>query len=108
VHVGRDLGLQSDSAHLRTRVSASGDWIGGAPATISRFNGDTRLQSLYAQDTWRFAPLWKATMGARLSDGSAFGGELANASSTVAFGERKNQHVAEGGAVVCGECATGR
>ncbi|WLI90489.1 TonB-dependent receptor [Massilia sp. R2A-15] len=84
-----ETGVQSDSAHLRTRVSASGDWIGGAPASIvSRFNGDTGLQSVYAQDTWRFAPQWKTTLGARIERWSAFGGELANASSTVQFGER--------------------
>jgi iron complex outermembrane receptor protein len=61
-----EMGAQSDSARLRNRVSGSADWIGGAPAlAISTFNGDTRLQSLYAQDTWRFAPLWRATLGAR-------------------------------------------
>jgi iron complex outermembrane receptor protein len=84
-----EVGLQSDSAQLRTRVSGSADWIAGAPAsTISTFNGNTRLQSLYAQDTWRLAPLWKATLGARAERWHAFGGELGNATRTVSFGER--------------------
>jgi iron complex outermembrane receptor protein len=84
-----DIGAQSDSAQLRTRVSGSADWIGGAPTSaVSAFNGNTRLQSLYAQDTWRFAPLWKATLGARAERWHAFGGELSNAASTVPFGER--------------------
>jgi iron complex outermembrane receptor protein len=86
-----EVGVQSDSAQLRTRVSGSADWIGGAPSSaISTFNGNTRLQSLYAQDTWRFAPLWKATLGARAERWHAYGGELSNAASTapLAFGER--------------------
>ncbi|MDL2357338.1 MAG: TonB-dependent receptor [Pseudomonadota bacterium] len=86
-----ELGLQSDSAQLRTRVSGSADWIGGAPAAaLSTFNGDTRLQSLYVQDTWRIAPAWKATLGARRERWQAFGGELSNAvsSAPVRFGER--------------------
>ena len=84
-----EIGAQSDSAQLRTRVSGSADWIGGAPAAlISTFNGNTRLQSLYAQDTWRVAPSWKSTLGARVERWHAFGGELANASRRVPFGER--------------------
>lgn len=98
-----EAGLQSDGAHLRTRVSASADWTGGAPAsTISRFNGDTRLQSLYAQDTWRFAPRWKATLGARAERWNAFGGELASAASTVKFGERRETSVSPKAALAFG------
>jgi iron complex outermembrane receptor protein len=86
-----DVGLQSDSAGLRTRISGSADWIrGAAGALVSSFNGNTRLQSAYAQDTWRFAPDWKTTLGARLERWHAYGGELANAESgaPLAFGER--------------------
>jgi iron complex outermembrane receptor protein len=71
-----EVGAQSDSAKLRNRVSGSADWIGGAPAATSIFNGNTRLQSLYAQDSWRFAPLWRATLGARAERWHAYGGEL--------------------------------
>jgi iron complex outermembrane receptor protein len=84
-----EVGAQSDSAQLRTRVSGSADWIGGAPATaISTFNGNTRLQSVFAQDTWRVAPQWRTTLGARAERWQAFGGELSNAQSTKAFPER--------------------
>jgi iron complex outermembrane receptor protein len=84
-----EAGAQSDSAQLRTRVSGNADWIGGAPAAaISTFNGNTRLQSLYAQDTWRVAPPWKATLGARIERWHAFGGELSNPSGRVPLGER--------------------
>jgi iron complex outermembrane receptor protein len=86
-----EIGAQADSAQLRTRVSNSFDWIGGTAAgLVSTFNGNTRLQSLYAQDTWRVAPPWKATFGARLERWHAFGGELSNAAhpAPVRFGER--------------------
>jgi iron complex outermembrane receptor protein len=59
-------------------VSASADWINGAPASTITFKGSTRLQSLYAQDTWRFAPLWKATLGARAERWHAYDGGLTN------------------------------
>lgn len=85
-----ELGFQSDNAQLRTRVSGSADWIGGAPATpVSTFNGNTQLRSLYAQDTWRVAPRWKSTLGARLERWRAYGGELSVGNrAPLAFGER--------------------
>ena len=91
-----EIGLQSDSAYLRNKVSGSTDWIGGAPmAALSIFNGNTRLQSLYAQDAWRVAPLWKTTLGARVERWHAHGGELANAVTTapLRFGARTETSV---------------
>ena len=86
VHVV-EMGLQADSAQLRTRVSTSVDWIGAGPtpgaAPLSTFDGNTRLHSLYAQDSWRVAPPWKATFGARLERWHAFGGALSNAANPV-------------------------
>ena len=81
------VGAQADSAQLRSRVSSSADWIGGGPtpaaAPFSTFDGNTRLQSLYAQDSWRVAPPWKVTFGARLERWHAFGGALSNAANPV-------------------------
>ncbi|MFC3111039.1 TonB-dependent receptor [Undibacterium arcticum] len=85
-----DVGYQRDSYQLRTLVSSTPDWINGtAAARSSAFNGNTQLGSLYAQDTWRIAPDWKTTLGGRLEQWQAFGGELSNASTTRTFGERK-------------------
>ena len=47
-----DLGLQRDEARLRTRGQAI-------------FNGNTRLESAYAQDSWRIGEAWKSTLGLR-------------------------------------------
>ncbi len=85
-----EMGYQRDSFALRTLISTTSDWInGGAQARFSAFNGNTQLQSLYAQDTWGFAPAWKATLGGRVEQWRASGGEISNATSTLTFGERK-------------------
>ncbi|QNM97416.1 TonB-dependent receptor [Chitinimonas koreensis] len=84
-----DLGLQSERYALRTRVSKTADWLhGAAGARISAFTGNTRLDSLYAQDTWRFADDWRTTLGGRLERWQAYGGSLSNANTTKPFGER--------------------
>ncbi|TWI70101.1 iron complex outermembrane receptor protein [Pseudoduganella lurida] len=88
-----DLGAQRDAAELRTRVFSAADWIDGSDGRhVSTFNGDTRLTSLYAQDTWRIDERWKATVGARWERWQAFGGEMSNATSgPQRFGARREQ-----------------
>jgi len=84
-----DMGVQRDSYRLRTLVSSTADWRDGAPgATASTFNGDTRLESLYAQDTWRFAPEWKTTLCGRLERWVAFNGSIGSGATVKPFGER--------------------
>lgn len=91
---GIDLGLQQDNFHLRTLVSNTTDWMNGeAGARFSAFNGNTRLLSFFVQDTWRFAPQWKATLGGRHEQWRAYGGELGNAARIIPFGnERTESH----------------
>jgi iron complex outermembrane receptor protein len=76
-----EFGLQSDRAALRTRVFGSaGDWLhAGDGRQVSVFNGNTWLESLYAQDNWRIGDAWRATVGARFERWRAYGGELSNA-----------------------------
>ena len=88
-----DLGYQLDNFALRTLVSNTSDWInGGAESRFSAFRGDTRLQSLYAQDTWGFAPAWKTTLGGRIEQWKASGGEISNATTTLTFTERNETY----------------
>jgi iron complex outermembrane recepter protein len=55
-----EFGYQRDTYQLRTLVSNTGNWISGtAGSRVSAFNGDTSLQSLYAQDAWRIDTRWK-------------------------------------------------
>jgi iron complex outermembrane receptor protein len=87
-----DFGYQQDGYRLRTLVSSTNDWIGGAAgARFSAFNGNTALASLYAQDTWTISPNWKTTLGARYERWRAYGGQLGNASAIVRFGQERNE-----------------
>ncbi|QGZ43309.1 TonB-dependent receptor [Pseudoduganella flava] len=85
-----DLGVQRDGAQLRTHVFATPDWLAGTSGRhVSTFNGDTRLTSAYAQDTWRIDEDWKTTLGVRWERWQAYGGEVSNASSgLLRFGAR--------------------
>ena len=62
-----DFGAQQDSYTYRYLTSnITGNWLAdGAGTLASEVGGRTQLQSLYAQDTWRFAPQWRAVLGLR-------------------------------------------
>ncbi len=84
-----DFGYQREAYKLRTLVSDTTDWIsGGAGARFSAFNGNTTLQSLYAQDSWKFAPGWITTLGMRYENLRAFGGQVGNAATLLGLSER--------------------
>ena len=87
-----DIGYQRDSYQLRTLVSNTSDWINGsAQGRFSAFNGNTELNSLYAQDTWRLAPEWKATLGGRLEQWRAFNGELGDITTIKPVGIERRE-----------------
>lgn len=71
-----DFGFQQDSYQLRYLTSnIAGNYLSDGPGALaSNVGGDTRLQSLYAQDAWGFAPGWKAVLGGRAELWSARGG----------------------------------
>ena len=89
-----DLGMQLDEFALRTLVESTDDWLAGGPAgRLSAFRGDTQLKSVYAQDTWAFAPRWSATLGARVERWQASNGAISDAATTLDFAERTETHV---------------
>jgi iron complex outermembrane receptor protein len=67
-----DFGAQQDLYNLRyvtSGIASTGSWITSGPGTLaSEIGGRSRLQSLYAQDAWSFAPQWKAVLGLRAED----------------------------------------
>jgi iron complex outermembrane recepter protein len=84
-----EFGYQLGEQRLRTRVSNTADWMDGSPsARVSEFGGQTRVHSVYVQDSWRFAEAWRATLGARVERWQASDGSISNATSTLAFRER--------------------
>jgi iron complex outermembrane recepter protein len=95
-----DVGYQREAYRLRTLVSNTDNWLSGQATTrFSAFQGDTRLQSLYAQDTWRFAADWRATLGVRFEDWQASNGALSNAAATLPFPERSEQYASPKAAI---------
>jgi len=84
-----DFGYQREAYKLSSIEHATADWINGAPgARNAAFGGRTQTQALYGQDTWRFAPQWKAVLGMRLERWEASEGRTSNAVTTVAHPER--------------------
>ena len=89
-----DMGVQQDRFRLRQRVDNTDDWMSGAPTTpVSGFEGDTRLQSVFAQDTWDLAPRWKAVLGARFEHWTASNGVTRSATSSFNHPERVEDFV---------------
>lgn len=89
-----EFGVSEENFRLRSEVNATADWLRGPPgARISAFRGDTRLRSLFAQDSWRFHPDWRATLGARLEQWRADKGAISNAASTLAFPRRTEDYL---------------
>ncbi|KAF1045536.1 MAG: Vitamin B12 transporter BtuB [Xylophilus sp.] len=66
-----DFGYQFDRYRLRYLTSnLASDWTRDAPGApgsslASQVGGRTQRQSLYGQDSWRFAPDWLAVLGLR-------------------------------------------
>ena len=68
-----DFGVQSDRYVLGTTTSnIAGNWMLDAPGALaSAVGGVTSTHSVYGQDAWSFAPLWKAVLGVRVENWSA-------------------------------------
>jgi iron complex outermembrane receptor protein len=58
------------------------------------------MNSLYGQDTWKFAPGWKTVLGLRLENWNAHDGRTSNASTTVLHGERDETTISPKAALV--------
>ncbi|HEX6638551.1 MAG TPA: TonB-dependent receptor [Steroidobacteraceae bacterium] len=89
-----EVGVQDDRHHLRSEVRTVDDWLrDGGGTRLSAFGGDTRLTSLYVQDSFDFAGRWQATFGLRLERWQADGGYLGNSIATLRFDEREDEFV---------------
>ncbi|HJR11928.1 MAG TPA: TonB-dependent receptor [Rhodanobacteraceae bacterium] len=88
-------GAHLDRYLLDSRVFTAADWRGGTEngARVSAYGGRTQTRALYLQDVWDFAPAWALTLGARWEQWRAYRGLLANASSSVAYPDRRRSDV---------------
>ena len=62
-----DFGYQRDAYVLRYKVfNVTGNYLQDGPGTLSNGSqGRTQMDSVYAQDTWKFAPRWRTVLGLR-------------------------------------------
>jgi iron complex outermembrane receptor protein len=83
-------GMHGDRYVLDSRVRNASDWRGDADgAQVSAFAGRTQTRALYLQDVWSFADAWALTLGGRLEQWRAYGGQRANAVSTLHYADRQ-------------------
>ena len=87
-----DFGMQQDSYQLRTvksNLSATDNWFTSTAASLSaEVGGQSKLQSVYGQDAWAFAPRWKTVLGARLENWSASDGYAKTPVATDSYAAR--------------------
>ncbi|WP_370679850.1 TonB-dependent receptor [Comamonas sp. GB3 AK4-5] len=91
-----DFGLGHDRYQLAiAKHSVVGNWMDGSvnpAALISQVGGNTQTSHLWAQDSWRFAPQWKAVLGMRWEYWQARNGYTATASSLLPYDARSESH----------------
>jgi len=91
-----DFGYQQDHYTLKTITqNTATNWETAAPGSLaSQAGGTTAMRSLYAQDAWRFAPLWKTVLGLRAEDWKASQGYVATTDANIhRFEPRQETHI---------------
>ena len=79
-------GYHYDTYVLNNPVYRTADWTGGPDSTGQLYTsgqGKTETQAVWAQDAWRFAPMWKLTLGGRFENWKAFDGFNLNTRTTA-------------------------
>jgi iron complex outermembrane receptor protein len=68
-----DMGVQQDNYRLRTlKSNIAGNWLSDEAGTLNTdTGGHVSLRSLWAQDAWAFAPMWKTVLGLRAENWQA-------------------------------------
>jgi iron complex outermembrane recepter protein len=88
-----DFGYQQDSYQLRSNTNDSANWLGSTTgALFSGSTGDTKLESIYIQDTWRITPTMRTSLGLRHESWTASNGSVSNVSSSIALASRKESY----------------
>jgi len=90
-----DFGVGRDAYKLQIlKNNVLGSWQDGAPySPVSNVGGRAETLSAWAQDTWSFAPKWKAVLGLRYEDWKTTDGFTSTASSFLSYPERSESDV---------------
>ncbi len=88
-----DFGVQQESYELRILRANLGNWLSGAPTTVSTdVGGNTRTRAVYAQDAWSLSQQWKAVLGVRVEDWQAYNGYTLSG-TRLDYASRSETHV---------------
>ncbi|MQA18665.1 TonB-dependent receptor [Rugamonas rivuli] len=89
-----EFGYQREAYKLASIENTTSNWIDGAPGDRnSAFAGKTETNSLYAQDSWKFAPEWKTVLGMRYERWTAHDGATSNRLTTKPHPERSENYL---------------
>ena len=99
-----DFGYQQDNYKLQIAQNETGTatWETATPGLLtSRSGGQAQLQSLYAQDAWRFAPLWKTVLGLRVEQWRTDSGVAytSTVGTDVSYASRVENHLSPKAAI---------
>ena len=97
-----DFGVQLDRYRLRYLTSTiTGNYLGDAAGDLaSNVQGETALNSVWAQDVWRFDERWKAVLGGRFEQWEAKEGRTDfSATSSITHPARNERHFSPKGAL---------
>ncbi|MDM0031016.1 TonB-dependent receptor [Variovorax sp. J22P271] len=85
-----DFGVERDAYKLGIlKTNAIGNWLSGPSGTlVSNVGGNTETVAGWVQDSWSFAPRWKAVLGLRWEDWQASNGFTATATSALPYASR--------------------
>jgi iron complex outermembrane recepter protein len=88
------FGYHFDRYILENETYSTPNWIAANSLTLtSAFFGKSDTHGVYAQDAWRFAENWTATLGVRVEEWKAYDGSLGNATNTLRYGERSEDAI---------------
>ncbi|OUM04379.1 TonB-dependent receptor [Variovorax sp. JS1663] len=92
-----DFGIGRDAYKLAiAKDNVLGNWLDGPAlpgSPVSDVGGRTQTLNAWVQDSWAFAPRWKAVLGLRYEDWKASDGFTATASSRQAYASRSESHL---------------
>ena len=92
-----DFGIGRDAYKLNiNKYNVLGDWLSGPANTqsvVSQVGGRSETRYLWAQDSWKITPKWKAVLGMRWEDWAASNGYTASATSQLGYAKRSEEHL---------------
>ena len=92
-----DFGIGRDAYKLSiAKNNVVGSWLDGAAnpwSPVSNVGGKTETFNAWAQDTWAFAPRWKAVLGLRYENWHADDGFTSTANSLQRYASRSESDV---------------